>query len=73
MAKGKPVLQTRETHLPPNRVAGQAPVQPTDNQGKVQVIQGNIPVLTIQILAQINQNIIELGKKLDAVIEAAKE
>jgi hypothetical protein len=66
--KGKPVLQTRENQLPP---ASAAPVQP--DAGKVQVIQGNIPVLTVQILAQINANIIELGKKLDAVIQAAKE
>lgn len=66
--KGKPVLQTRENQLPP----ANAPT-PGPDAGKVQVIQGNIPVLTVQILAQINSNIIELGKKLDAVIEAAKE
>jgi hypothetical protein len=64
MNKGKPVLQTKENQLPPQ--AEPAP------DGKVQVIQGNIPVLTIQLLAQINANIIALGKKLDAVIEAAK-
>lgn len=40
--------------------------------GRVEIIQGNIPVLTIQLLAKINENIVELGKKLDAVIEEAK-
>jgi hypothetical protein len=67
--KGKPVLQTKETQLG----SGMAAPSPVQEPGKVQVIQGNIPVLTIQILAQINANIIELGKKLDAVIQAAKE
>ena len=64
MAKGKPVLQTKETQLPP--AAGAA------EPGKVQVIQGNIPVLTIQILAQINSNLVEVGKKLDELVNIAK-
>ena len=62
--KGKPVLQTKETQLPAPQA--EAP------KNQVQIIQGNTSVLTIQLLAQINTNIIELGKKLDAVIQEAK-
>jgi hypothetical protein len=63
--KGKPVLQTRETQLPPAQ-----PAQPAD--GQVQVIQGNIPVLTIQLLAQVNRNLVEVVKRLDELIGIAK-
>ena len=68
MAKGKPVLQTKETQLPP----ATAPTGAGSDSNKVQVIQGNIPVLTIQILAQINSNLVEVGKKLDELINIAK-
>jgi hypothetical protein len=70
MAKGKPVLQTKETQLPAN--APTAPIGPGPDAGKVQVIPGNIPVLTIQLLAQLNANMVELGKKLDELIGIAK-
>ena len=69
MAKGKgiPVNQTKETMIPPAQSEA-----PKSDDNRIQIIQGNTPVITIQLLAQINKNIIELGKKLDAVIEAAK-
>jgi len=66
MAKDKSVSQTKETVLSPTE-----PSAPAEKPNQVQIIQGNTSVLTIQLLAQINTNIVEVGKKLDALLELA--
>jgi len=68
MAKGKPVNQTKETMLG-SGMAAPAP-QPADD--KVQIIQGNTSILTIQLLAQVNRNLVEVTKRLDELIGIAK-
>jgi hypothetical protein len=59
-----PVEKTKGATLHP------AQEKPDD---RVQVNPGNTSVLTVQLLAAINRNLVELNKKLDVVIEAAKE
>lgn len=56
MAKGRPVLKTEETHLGP--AAASAPQTPP---GMIQVNPGNVPIVTVQILNDIN---VKLGKIL---------
>ena len=63
--KGKPVLQTKETQLPAPQA--EAP------KNQVQIIQGNTSVLTIQLLAQVNRNLVEVVKRLDELIGIAKQ
>jgi len=63
MAKGKPVLQTKEVIMPP----AEAP-----KNDKVQIIPGNTSILTIQLLAQVNRNLVEVTKRLDELIGIAK-
>jgi hypothetical protein len=50
MAKGKPVEQVASQVLPPA-----AP--PVEEQKKVEVNQGNVPVVTVQLLNDINQKL----------------
>jgi hypothetical protein len=64
MAKGKQVYQTQGGTVPPQ----EAP-KPAD---KVEIIQGNTPILTIQLLAQVNRNLVEVVKRLDDLIGIAK-
>ena len=63
MAKGKLINQTKEAMIPP-------PEAPKDD--KVQIIQGNTSILTIQLLAQVNRNLVEVTKRLDELIGIAK-
>jgi hypothetical protein len=61
------INQTKGEVLKPAQQVTPPPT--TAAPSKVEVIQGNIPVLTVQLLAQINTNLVELGKKLDRLIE----
>ena len=62
MAKGKLINQTKEAMIPPEA--------PKDD--KVQIIQGNTSILTIQLLAQVNRNLVDVVKRLDELIGIAK-
>lgn len=64
MTKGKLINQTKEAMIPPAQEA------PKDD--KVQIIQGNTSILTIQLLAQVNRNLVEVTKRLDELIGIAK-
>lgn len=65
MTKGKLINQTKEAMIPPAQ-----PEAPKDD--KVQIIQGNTSILTIQLLAQVNRNLVEVTKRLDELIGIAK-
>lgn len=60
--------------IPVNRTSQEelGPAKENKPDDRVQIVQGNTPVLTIQLLASINKNIIELGKKLDVLTGIAK-
>jgi len=64
MTKGKEINQTKEAMIPPAQEA------PKDD--KVQIIQGNTSILTIQLLAQVNRNLVDVVKRLDELIGIAK-
>lgn len=66
MAKGKQVFQTQGGTIPPAQ-----PEAPKPND-KVEIIQGNTSILTIQLLAQVNRNLVEMVKRLDELIGIAK-
>mgnify|MGYP001431396895 CR=1 FL=1 len=68
MTKGKPVLQTKEAMIPP---AVNPPLE-TPRPDKVEIIQGNTSILTIQLLAQVNRNLVDVVKRLDELIGIAK-
>ena len=65
MAKNK-ILKPSSPAIQPQKEAEEP------SSGMVQIVQGNTPVLTIQVLAQINKNIVELAKKMDELINIAK-
>lgn len=55
MGKGKAVRDTKQSRVEPS---------PTNNTSKIEVVAGNVPLLIVQILNMMNNNLVEIKELL---------